>query len=86
MGMKSKSSSSMKSKYVCAIYTIGIILLFIFITKLGNNRNNDVVTVAIDTYSVVDNSDIEYSEMLKDNEHKIIMDWTPRAACSAMVT
>ena len=44
-------------------------------------------------YRLLSNEDINnddsifdgYSEMLKDNEHKIIMDWTPKAACSAMV-
>jgi hypothetical protein len=81
MGMKTKPSTVGLSKYVCTVYTIGIILSFLFIIKMLY-YNKDVV---VDLYNAQQNNDIEYSEMLKDNEHKIIMDWTPRAACSAMV-
>ena len=73
------NSISMKNTGIFLKY--GVLLFFLIIIYrllsdediINNIINNDV--------SIRD----DYSEMLKDNEHKIIMDWTPRAACSAMV-
>ena len=85
--MGSSSSSSSSSKYVCIVYVFSVILLLILLRKLFDH--NEPVTVLNninDINDIINNdNDIEYSEMLKDDIHKIILDWTPRAACSAMV-
>jgi len=69
MNSRSRKNTGIFLKY-------GVLLFFIIIIYilLSNEVINNDVSIRDD-----------YSEMLKDSEHKIIMDWTPRAACSAMV-
>jgi len=83
MNSRSRKNTGIFLKYGVLLFFLIIIAVFIYrmlsdediINNINNIINNDV--------SIRDDDD--YSEMLKDSEHKIIMDWTPRAACSAMV-
>jgi len=68
------------------ILKYGVLLFFlIIIYRLLSDEDiiNNINNIINNDVSIRDDDD--YSEMLKDSEHKIIMDWTPRAACSAMV-